>query len=243
MLKTKRFGGWRLVNTTWGEWLEELEGIIEGEKFKTVMTPNPEQIVLASKEPRFGEALEQADYLLPDGAGLVWASGVKERLTGADSVREILLMAAAKNKKVMLIGGNYKERAGRLNVDLGGVQTEIYYTKGYQNANNPSENEEKALRVFVGKSKPDIVLVAFGAPKQEYFVIEKKAWLEENGVKMIMCVGGAFDFLLGRVRRAPSSWQKLGLEWLWRLGREPWRWYRQLALPKFVWLVMRGRFK
>lgn len=242
--KIKRFFTLNLLNQSWAEWRLDLNIMLKQKELQLIMTPNPEQIMLARREKRFLELLQQADILLPDGQGLVWASGVKERLTGSDSVKEILKIAAVQKLKVLLIGGNYQaNEKGELIIVNGTDESMIFYTKGYQNISKIDQNEEKGVKLLISTIKPDIVLLAFGAPKQEEWLINHRELLEESQTRLAMAVGGSFDFLLNKVKRAPKTWQKLHLEWLWRLIQEPKRLKRQLVLPQFVFLALTGQLK
>lgn len=108
---------------------------------------------------------------------------------------------------------------------------------------NPRATEHTALLSCIQSVAPDILFVAFGAPAQEKWVIEHKAVLEKAGVRLVMVVGGAFDMLLGKVERAPQWMRSIGLEWLYRLIQEPWRWKRQIALITFMKLVFQDLMK
>lgn len=242
-MQNKKFFGLNLVDEKWTAWQEDLAQLLDEKELKLVMTPNPEQIMLARRERRFLEYLRAADYLLPDGQGLVWAVKVQTRLTGADTVKEILKIAAEKKMKVLLIGGRYESETGQLRVKNGDGETMIFYTQGYQNIKKIAQSEEKSLQLLISELKPEVVLVALGAPMQEKWLVEHKEMLQENGVRLAMSVGGSFDFLLGKLKRAPQSWQNCHLEWLWRLIQEPGRIKRQLVLPQFAWLVITGRLK
>ena len=241
--KIKRFFNLDILNETWEEWRADLKDILNQEKLKLIMTPNPEQIMLARKEKRFLKLLQEADVLLPDGQGLVWASGAKTRLTGSDSVEEILKIAREKKLKALLIGGDYQTNKENQLVIPGTKLNMIFYTKGYQNITKVDQNEEKEVKLLISTIKPDILFLAFGAPKQEEWLVNHRDLLTKNQVKLAMVVGGSFDFLLNKVKRAPLLWQKLHGEWLWRLIQEPKRLKRQLVLPQFAFLVVTGRIK
>ncbi|MCK4450446.1 MAG: WecB/TagA/CpsF family glycosyltransferase, partial [Anaerolineae bacterium] len=105
-------------------------------------------------------------------------------------------------------------------------------------AGSPALEEEDEIVRLIQRAKPDILFVAYGAPQQDKWIARN---LERLGVPVAMGVGGAFDFISGRAKRAPRWLQRVGLEWLHRLLHEPWRWRRMLALPRFVWLVVRER--
>jgi N-acetylglucosaminyldiphosphoundecaprenol N-acetyl-beta-D-mannosaminyltransferase len=105
---------------------------------------------------------------------------------------------------------------------------------------SPAVEEEDEIVALVKQAGPDILFVAYGAPQQDKWIARN---LEKLGVPLAMGVGGTLDFIAGVAVRAPRWVQRLGLEWLHRLCREPWRWRRMLALPRFVWLVILRRAK
>ena len=107
-------------------------------------------------------------------------------------------------------------------------------------AGSPDPTEETAIVARVREAAPDLLLVAYGVPAEEKWIARN---LEELGVPVMIGVGGAFDFVAGVTQRAPVWMRRLGLEWLHRLVREPWRWRRQLALPKFSGLVLKQVLK
>lgn len=216
-----------------------------------VFTPNSEQVMLFQRNDMFVRSFFQADLCIPDGVGLVWADQmlakktgrkhtITERIAGVDVAENIVSEAAKRGKKVLLMGGaatiakqastNLKQRYNGL--DIIGVQ-------GPENLGTDSEEENQALLEEIKSIHPQIILVGFGAPKQEIWVANNKKVLGEMGVELVMVVGGALDVWAGVVRRAPQWWQKRGLEWLWRLIHQPWRLGRQLRLLEFVLKVIR----
>lgn len=224
----------------------------------TVCTPNPEQIVQAQEDARFAKALETADVCIPDGIGIVRASQVfnmlgkttgalAERITGVAVVNELLLSGAS----VLVIGGRaYSSRPVvnseniplfHLRMPLDGVRDDDqqwYWMEGYAQTKTPTQTEEEYISAALQLVKPQVVCVAFGAPFQEQWLAAHRKELEDAEVSVAVCVGGAFDFLTGRVARAPQFMQSIGLEWLFRLWKEPWRWKRQLRLFKFIQIVL-----
>ena len=116
---------------------------------------------------------------------------------------------------------------------------QLQWLEGYENVNKPTEKEEQVVRQTLQQLKPKLVLVAFGAPQQEQWVIEHSDLLKKAGTKVAMVVGGSFDVLFGRLKRAPLWMRAIGLEWLYRLLQEPKRWRRQLALLNFMKLVFK----
>jgi N-acetylglucosaminyldiphosphoundecaprenol N-acetyl-beta-D-mannosaminyltransferase len=220
--------------------LELLGQELKTNKLIKIFTPNPEQIVLASENKEFEKVLKQADILIPDGAGLVLASkilfrfnknnqAIRQRITGVDLVQDLLGLAKKNNWRVLVLGGkNYQNSI---------ENSDVNFLEAYRDVKNPTDFEEAIVVKKIQEFKPEIVLVAFGAPSQENWIINHQQILEKNKIKVVMSVGGSFDFLLGKVKRAPNWLGKLGFEWLFRLIQEPWRWRRQLRLVKFVSLV------
>jgi N-acetylglucosaminyldiphosphoundecaprenol N-acetyl-beta-D-mannosaminyltransferase len=103
---------------------------------------------------------------------------------------------------------------------------------------SPAPDEENDIVERIRAARPDMLFVAFGAPAQDLWIARNQPRLQ---VPVAMGVGGSLDFVAGVTRRAPEWVQRIGLEWLYRLIREPWRWRRQLELPRFVWHVLRSR--
>jgi N-acetylglucosaminyldiphosphoundecaprenol N-acetyl-beta-D-mannosaminyltransferase len=114
---------------------------------------------------------------------------------------------------------------------------------GYADIAHPTPTEHATVRFVINHQKPAIVLVAFGAPWQEAWAIRHQELLGAVGTKLVMAVGGSIDFMLGKVPRAPKFMRQFGLEWLFRLVLEPWRWQRQLRLVSFVQLLLSGKLQ
>jgi len=156
-------------------------------------------------------------------------------------MEELLKMASDRRLRVLMIGGK-----GNLAHEL----AECYLSKyteakfkgiqGIENIQNPNKDEEDKISSIVIAYKPQLVFVAFGSPDQELWIDHHK---KEFANCIIMGVGGAFDYLSGKVLRPPTFIQKIGLEWLFRLFRQPWRWRRQLRLIKFIWLIIKQKVK
>jgi N-acetylglucosaminyldiphosphoundecaprenol N-acetyl-beta-D-mannosaminyltransferase len=219
---------------------EKLTHLLSSEKLTlplVIFTPNPEQIVFAHHEPQFRSALEAGDLLLPDGQGIIWAAQgkLKQRIPGIDCV-SYLLQAVPTTKKLVLGGQHYPAQEGKL------VQwPETYWNPGYQDISAPTPEEEKAVLAMIKTLKPEVIFVAFGAPYQEYWAVTHREFLQEQGVKVIMVVGGTFDVLTGKLRRSPAWVRSIGFEWLFRLLQQPWRWQRQLKLLEFVGMTLKGK--
>lgn len=223
------------------------EKVIRTKKVIKLFTPNPEQLVLSRENKEFSSFLDQADILIPDGTGVVAFSqlagrllkqpSISERIAGVDLVQHLLKLASDNGWKVLLVGG--KAYTGKLhNIFVSGLAKKttfsLLWDPGYKNIRKPTKLEEDHLVKLVKKEQPDIVFVAFGAPWQEQWIIEHEALLTDNKVKLAMVVGGSFDMLFGKLKRAPLWVRAVGLEWLFRLVQEPSRWLRQFKLLKFI---------
>ncbi len=208
-----------------------------------VVTVNPEFVMLARRNPSFLQAINQAALVVPDGIGIVLAlrylrHPTPERVTGVDTVVALARRCAAQNYRLYLLGaapGVAEIAAARLQELAPGLQIAGTY------AGSPAPSEEDGLIERIHAAQADVLYVAYGAPAQDLWIARNLARLP---VAVAMGVGGSFDFLAGRQRRAPECMQRMGLEWLYRLYREPWRWRRMLALPRFaIQVVLKGRNK
>jgi N-acetylglucosaminyldiphosphoundecaprenol N-acetyl-beta-D-mannosaminyltransferase len=205
---------------------------------RLVISVNPERIMHAGRDPAFAAVLGEADLALADGAGAVWAARrlghrLPERVAGVDFVEALAARGAAQGWRFFFLGGGpgVADAAGRALRD----RYPGFVLAG-THAGSPDPASDAATIEAVRSSGAQLLFLAYGAGAEE-------AWLARNlaasGASVGMGVGGAFDFISGRVRRAPRWMRNLGLEWLHRLSNEPWRWRRMIALPRFVIRVMR----
>lgn len=218
---------------------------INPEKPFVIVTPNSEIVVKANEQPRLKEFIEQASMVVPDGIGLVIGSKLvkqplKERVTGIDLMVKLVEYAAEHDKSIYLLGGKdpiAKQAAEALQKKYPKLKvagTHHGYFKGLHTGNKGHQDELAVIEDIKAK-KPDMLFVAFGAPKQEYFIDEYK---DSLGVGLLMGVGGSLDVISGNVKRAPEIYQKTGMEWAYRLAKEPWRIKRAGALPIFALNVL-----
>lgn len=216
------------------ETIEKITQYIASGKSHQVVTVNPEFVMIAQHDPEFMYALERADLSLADGSGIMWAARflghyLPERITGADLTDELMVLAQANGWKVYLIGaakGVADRAAEKLrkrfpDLKIVGAEEGLTYQADRKNLFDVKEADKLVKRIQ--KAAPDILLVALGAPKQDLFISRYK---KELGVAVMIGVGGSFDFLAGRIRRAPKWLRILALEWLWRLIQEPKRFRR-----------------
>ena len=211
-----------------------------------VVTPNSEIVVQANKDEKLLEIIEKAGLVVPDGIGLVIASRLvkeplEERVTGIDLMTQLLSYANGRALRVFLLGGKpgiAETAANRIRdtyEDIVIVDTHHGYFKGMHTGDENSAEEQEVVRL-IREQNVDMLFVALGAPKQEFFIDRYKNVL---GARLLMGVGGSLDVLSGNVRRAPEFWQKHGLEWLYRIIEDPRaRLKRSLALPIFALNVL-----
>ncbi|HOT91378.1 MAG TPA: WecB/TagA/CpsF family glycosyltransferase [Anaerolineae bacterium] len=205
-----------------------------------IATVNPEFLMMARRDANFRATLQRAALCVPDGIGVLWAARLRgkrlrERVAGSDLVPLLSAEAARHGWRVFYLGAapGVAEKAAAI---LAARHPGLIVAGCY--AGSPAIEEEEAIIARVRAAQADLLFVAYGAPGQD-------VWLGRNlvrtGAAVGIGVGGSFDFIAGISRRAPRWIQRLGLEWFYRLVREPWRWRRQLALPQFAWLILTGR--
>ncbi len=209
---------------------------------RQIITVNPEFVMAAQRNQPFRCAINDAALVLPDGTGVVWATRylgkpAPERVTGTDTLVALARRCATSGYRVYLLGaapGVAEAAAARLQQMAPGLQIAGTY------AGSPAPSEEDGIIERIDAAQADVLCVAYGAPAQELWIYRNLARLP---VAFALGVGGAFDFLSGRQKRAPKIMQRLGLEWLFRLYREPKRWRRILvAVPIFgVSVLLKGR--
>jgi N-acetylglucosaminyldiphosphoundecaprenol N-acetyl-beta-D-mannosaminyltransferase len=206
-----------------------------------VVTLNTEFVMAAQRNPPFRRAINEAALVLPDGIGVVWATHylgqpTPERVTGTDTLVALAKRCAASGYRLYLLGAA-PGVAGAAGSYLREVAPGLEIVGTY--AGSPAPDEEDALIERIKTACADVLCVAYGAPAQDLWIRRN---LSRLPAAVAMGVGGAYDFLSGRQRRAPRIMQHLGLEWLYRLYRQPWRWRRMTAIPQFLVLLgLRGR--
>lgn len=199
-----------------------------------VVTLNPEMVMQARRQPELAQAIRGAGLILADGAGVVWASrrlgaGVPERIAGADFLTDLAEMARLRGWPIFLLGGGpgIAEAAARaLERDLPGLRV------GGSWSGSPAPAQAAAICDRIRASGAKVLAVAFGVPQQDLWLARN---LGQSGAKIGIGVGGTLDYLAGRVPRAPAVLRRLGLEWSFRLLRQPWRLPRMLRGARFFW--------
>lgn len=197
-----------------------------------VVTPNPEIIIIAKGNKSYEKVLNSADLALPDGVGILLAAktlgvSLKGKITGVDLVQDICREVANRPITVGFLGGGPKiaeKTAECLKKRFLGLKIAFFGAE---------------IENFKDLEGTDILFVAFGSPKQEFWIADN---LKKLPVRLAAGVGGSFDFISGKIPRAPVWIREIGLEWLFRLIIQPWRIKRQLSLLKFVFLVLKQKF-
>jgi N-acetylglucosaminyldiphosphoundecaprenol N-acetyl-beta-D-mannosaminyltransferase len=206
-----------------------------------VITLNTEFVMAAQRNPAFRRTINEAALVLPDGIGVVWATHylgqpAPERVTGTDTLEALAKRCAASGYRIYLLGAA-PGVAGAAGSYLREVAPGLEIVGTY--AGSPAPGEEDAIIDRIKTARADVLCVAYGAPAQDLWIRRN---LSRLPAAVAIGVGGAYDFLSGRQRRAPRIMQRTGLEWLYRLYRQPWRWRRMTAIPQFIVRVLvRGR--
>ncbi|RXT04513.1 WecB/TagA/CpsF family glycosyltransferase [Ammoniphilus sp. CFH 90114] len=197
-----------------------------------VITANPEFVMGTLEDPELKKISEDTDLITPDGIGIVMASRwnndpVAERVAGYDLLLRLLEEGNRQQWSFYFLGSS--EEVNQLATDKIKERYPNLIVAGRHNGFFMDKEEEVITEI--NEAKPNFLIVALGAPRQEKWIYQNKHRLHTN---IAVGVGGSLDVIAGKVKRAPVIWQKLNLEWLYRLISQPTRWKRQLALPKFA---------
>lgn len=209
---------------------------------KMIFAPNVEFIMYAQKDEEYFNILKQSSLSTPDSIGVIIGAKLqkksfKERIPGQSYFRKIIELSNEKGYSIYMLGGKpgiaevAKENLEKLfpNVNIVGTH------HGYFD-----ENEEKEVIKEINRLEPNVLFVALGAPKQEKWIYEHR---NELKVDVAAGQGGTYDYEAGRIKRAPVFIQKIGMEWFWRLCREPSRIKRQLVLPVYLFKLLLAKDK
>ena len=235
--------------------LKDLLSKKKGESF-WVVTVNPEFVMKSRKDREFLELLSKSDMNVVDGIGIIWAKKVleekgwrcwrgfkvglevlkgkftKEVVAGSWLMGELCREGAKRGERVFFLGG-FLDRAKRSGENL----EKKYPGLKYESCEGMPRVSDKEVIKKINAFKPKYLFVAYGMKKQEEWIEKNKGKLD---VGVAMGVGRSFDYYSGDLKMAPKLWRKMGLEWLYSLIQDPKRLKRQLALPKFIWMVLRG---
>ena len=223
---------------TMDEAVERALGLIEERRAAYACTPNPEIVMAARENTSLAAALNSASLVLADGVGVTKAAQLlrtplKGRVPGIDFAQNLIARLAERGGSVYLFGakpGVAVAAAGKLRETYPGIAvagtSDGYFT------------DDRPIVESIDAAAPDFLMVCLGSPKQELWMAEKAGRINCG---LMAGLGGSLDVLAGNVRRAPEAWRKLGLEWLYRVIKEPKRVTRLAKLPLFVLEAAKGR--
>jgi N-acetylglucosaminyldiphosphoundecaprenol N-acetyl-beta-D-mannosaminyltransferase len=227
---------------TFAEALEAIERLVEAKQGGFVFTPNVDHVVNVEDNPEFAQAYARASLSLADGMPIVWASrllgaALPERVAGSDLVGPLLELAGRKGWRVFFLGAGpgVAEKAAAIARER--WKTNVVGTDAPMVKLDDAAQLDRIAQQLAA-AKPDLVLMAFGAPKQELLI----ARIEERVRPAVMLgIGASLDFIAGTVKRAPAIMRRTGFEWLYRLSQEPTRLWRRYLVddPKFLAILLR----
>ena len=232
--------GVKIDSLSFSEAIKKIDSLIVAGKPSQVVTINPEMVMASQKDREFRRIINQADLVVPDGAGIIWAGKFlekpfSERITGVDLTWAISKLAEDRGYSVFFLGGKAgiaKKAAERIKKLHPRLNIAGFF------AGKPGDAQTITM---VKHAKPDILFVAFGAPKQEKFISNLKSQIS-NLKSVSIGVGGTFDYIAGVYPYAPDWMRKAGFEWLYRLWTQPWRWDRIItATIRFPLAIIKSK--
>lgn len=237
MRETVDILGVRIDKLTMDKAVERVTAFLEEDRPHMIFTPNSEIVMAAHRDAAFREILNAADMLTADGIGVVHASKIvgdplSERVAGFDLATALLPRLAQAGRSIYFFGckpGVAEQAQANLQERFPGLRV-VGTQNGYFDA-----QREKEIIADIQAKQPDVLLVCLGAPKQEKWIYEHRG---ELGARVLMGLGGALDVWAGVVERAPEKYQRMGLEWLYRLAKQPSRIGRMMQLPVFGLTVL-----
>ncbi|MFC2029534.1 WecB/TagA/CpsF family glycosyltransferase [Chloroflexota bacterium] len=232
--------GVRVDDASYADLLATVDAYVDSGQPHQIITLNPEMLVTAHDNDAVRAILNLGDLNVPDGVGLMLAARLlghplQERVTGSDGIYRLSAHCSQRGYRPFYLGaaqGVADIVAERLESANPGLQV------AGTHSGSPRPEDEADVIARVRADSPDLLFVAYGVPAEETWIARNR---ERLGVPVMIGVGGSFDFIAGVAKRAPAWMRRAGLEWLYRLFSQPWRWRRQLALPRFAWLVLRQR--
>lgn len=230
MTSRMKFFNTAVDNLTMQEAIEQIDYLISKCNNAYVVTPNVDHIVRIEKDPYFREIYEHADLVLVDGKPLLWFARwfhtpIKEKLSGSDLLPRVCGLAAEKGYRLFFLGAASGVADAAAN-NIRKIYPDIQITGTYSPELGFETDEMEVTHIdkLIQQVKPDILILALGTPKQEYYIYKNR---NELGVPVSLCLGASLDFAAGNIKRAPRWMQNCGLEWLYRLCKEPKRLFRR----------------
>ena len=232
-------------NYSMDETIDAIEEAIRSGRQLHHVVVNAAKIVAMQKDPELRTSVNSSDLINADGQAVVWASSflgkpLKERVSGIDLLTRLVELASVRGFKLYFLGA--KEEVVRKVVDIYSDKYGDQIIAGYRNGYFKQE-EESGIARDISDSGADILFVAISSPTKENFLYRNRDQLAKVG--FIMGVGGSFDVVAGKVKRAPKWMQNAGLEWFFRLIQEPGRMWKRYLIgnTSFILLVLKERFK
>ncbi|ODS14042.1 WecB/TagA/CpsF family glycosyltransferase [Pseudoalteromonas tetraodonis] len=232
---------------TMQETVSFIESRIEQKQFLQHVVVNVAKIVNMQKDPVLAESVKACEVINIDGMGVVFGArflghNVPERVAGVDLFHELLAMSAKRDFPVFLLGAT--EEVVSKTVEVVKAQNPNLKIAGYHDGyffGNKEGDDEEAVVTKIRESGAKLLFVAITSPKKENFI---NKWQDKLGVDFVMGVGGTFDVVAGKVKRAPQWMQKAGLEWLYRVIQEPGRMWKRYLITnsKFAYLLIKNKF-
>jgi len=217
---------------------EFIERVYSGKK-TFIVTANPEIVMYAKRDERYLSLLKEADYIVADGIGIIkgakmLGTPIKERVAGFDLLTGLLEKAVENNSRVYFLGA--KEDV--LQSAIQNVQKRYPSIHIVGSRNGYFDLSDTSVIESVQATQPDMIFVAIGYPRQEQWIHQ---YLSTASKGLLMGVGGSFDVLSGKSKRAPKIFIKLNIEWLYRLIKQPTRLKRMMVLPQFLVEIKREK--
>ncbi|UII57997.1 WecB/TagA/CpsF family glycosyltransferase [Cytobacillus spongiae] len=234
-MNKEQYLGVKVSPLNYEEIIDDIKSRMQAGEQSTIIAVNPEKVMTASQNAELLDLINNSTYQIPDGVGILLASklkggNIRSRVTGVDMMERLIRFASEEGRKVFLYGAK-EEVVTEAKRKLEETYPSLMIS-GYENG---YVKDHDALVEKINASEAELLFVAMGSPRQELWIREH---MPKLNVKVFQGVGGSFDVFSGRVKRAPAFFQKLGLEWLYRLIKDPKRLKRQMNLPRFLLKVL-----
>ena len=215
---------------------------IDERRLTQVITANPIMLMAALAKPKYMEMMRRAELIVPDGTGIVWAAKylgqpVVEKIAGIELLQQLLNVGETKGWRVFLLGAS--PETIEITADKLKKRYPLIQFVGVRDGYFSPEEDNQVIQQ-IREAAPDILFVGRSADNQDTWIDRYKEQLQ---VPVMMGIGGSFDVLSGKLKRAPKWFIRFHLEWFYRLLQEPWRYRRMLLLPQFVLRVMKDKGK
>lgn len=238
--KTVRILGVDVNRLTMAETLARFDGFVESGEPHFVITADASGLAQAQHDPEHRALFARASLITPDSAGVLWAARragcpISERVSGVDLVEQVCARSVQTQHRIFFLGaaeGVAEQAAQRMRQRYPGCNI-VGSRNGFF-----KPDEDMAVAAEVAQAKPDYLFVAMGIPRQEKFILATQSMIRAG---VAIGIGGSFDVISGNVPRAPGVWQRLKMEWLWRLIQNPQKLPKVMWLPKFIWYVLRDK--